>query len=133
MSGRSKRKICSDCGKSLPASGFNLRSSKKPERGFRPHCRDCQRERNRAGLLWARYRIRVSEYDEMVELQGGLCAICGRLDDAREYLSVDHCHTTGEVRGLLCSHCNLGLGKFSDDPETLRRAIRYLRASTRAA
>ena len=53
------------------------------------------------------------------------CAICG-YPQFSEDLSIDHCHETGEVRGLLCKHCNLGLGHFRDDPERLKAAIDYL-------
>ena len=55
------------------------------------------------------------------------CAICGV--DASELsreLSVDHNHETDEVRGLLCSHCNIGLGNFRDDVDVMSKAIEYL-------
>jgi len=58
--------------------------------------------------------------------QGGVCAICGGINDNDDALSVDHDHETGRIRGLLCSKCNKGLGSFNDDPELLRKAIAYL-------
>lgn len=61
---------------------------------------------------------------EMAEEQGWSCLICKQVV-ARLYL--DHCHGTGRIRGLLCLHCNSGLGSFRDDPERLQRAIEYLR------
>lgn len=84
------------------------------------------------------YRLRKSfgisarEYDEQLELQQGGCAICRAPvgDGAGRRLAVDHDHETGHVRGILCSACNLGLGKFRDDPFLLHRAISYLLAGT---
>jgi hypothetical protein len=58
--------------------------------------------------------------------QNGLCAICKRDEDTAGTLCLDHCHTTGEIRGLLCTDCNLGLGRFKDSPENLKAASEYL-------
>lgn len=58
----------------------------------------------------------------MLESQGSVCAICGCLPP----LCVDHNHVTGVVRGLLCRNCNLALGGFKDNPDSLRKAITYL-------
>ena len=59
----------------------------------------------------------------MYENQNGLCGICEKYF---EKLHVDHCHTTNKIRGLLCNHCNLALGKFKDDIKRLSNAINYL-------
>lgn len=79
------------------------------------------------------YGITVEEYSALLEGQGGVCAICGKEERAVknnsvEYrnLAVDHCHTTGKVRGLLCTNCNQGLGNFMDNPAYLAKAISYL-------
>jgi hypothetical protein len=64
----------------------------------------------------------------MLEAQGSLCLICQGEFTASGF-HVDHCHSTGRVRGLLCSNCNRGLGMFQDDPNVLRAALSYL-AST---
>lgn len=56
--------------------------------------------------------------------QSGKCLICNEIP---KRLVVDHCHTSGKVRGLLCDHCNTGLGRFKDSPELLMAAIRYLK------
>lgn len=77
---------------------------------------------NRAYDLKHKYGISVADYESMRAAQCGRCAICG--DEKR--LSVDHCHSTGVVRGLLCSSCNLGLGRFYDSPDRLKNAAEYL-------
>jgi len=64
----------------------------------------------------------------MLEEQEHKCAICSTSDaDLDKLLSVDHCHTTGKVRGLLCNNCNLALGNFKDKIENLKSAINYLK------
>jgi len=62
----------------------------------------------------------------MLDEQEGVCAICRRPPSAMTHLAVDHDHSTGVVRGLLCGACNLGLGNFRDDPDLLWRANQYL-------
>ena len=75
-----------------------------------------------------KYGINKEKYFEIMELQGGKCAICGaEIGDAvGNRLYVDHNHTDGSVRGLLCSKCNFGIGQFQDDPSLLRKAAEYL-------
>jgi hypothetical protein len=88
-------------------------------------------ESNHEYFLSYRYGITRSDYDRMLAEQGSRCAIC-RTDQpgSRQKLwSVDHCHASNRVRGLLCHRCNLGLGYFKDDPDRLRSAIVYLEAS----
>ncbi len=70
--------------------------------------------------FFKRYGITVEQYDAMLRQQNGLCAICGRAPK-RFRLAVDHDHETGEIRGLLCTRCNLGLGWFRDDPSFFPR------------
>lgn len=70
------------------------------------------------------YGITLEELNEMVEDQGGACAICGELHGDR--LVVDHDHKTGSLRSLLCRNCNVGLGMFQDDTNRLARAVAYL-------
>lgn len=78
--------------------------------------------------LRSKYGITPEHFDAMLARQGGGCAICGAALATRagQRLHVDHDHETDEVRGLLCTHCNVGLGQFRDDPTRLRRAIGYL-------
>lgn len=70
-----------------------------------------------------------SEYVAMNDAQGGRCAICDRRESSLpKSLAVDHDHTNGKVRGLLCDDCNLALGRLRDDPKLLLRAAEYLTA-----
>jgi hypothetical protein len=70
------------------------------------------------------YGLAVKEYIAMAEAQGYACAIC-RMMTSNVRLFVDHCHLTGQVRGLLCNACNYGLGCFADRPESLQSAATY--------
>lgn len=77
------------------------------------------------------YGITNDDYDHMLERQSGVCAVCGdppfRLTPkSQPRLHVDHCHATGNVRGLLCSRCNHALGHAKDDPERLRNLAVYV-------
>lgn len=79
------------------------------------------------------YGLTLAEFESILKSQNGLCAICGVLMTASAKASknslavtVDHCHTTGKVRGLLCYTCNLALGLFKDSAKTLRSAMSYM-------
>jgi hypothetical protein len=75
-----------------------------------------------------RYGITEEQYDEMYEKQNGKCAICFKPAElkSKKRLNVDHDHSTGKVRGLLCSSCNRGLGLFEDSKDVLISAQHYL-------
>lgn len=81
-----------------------------------------QREKNRYTNVDARYQATKEELQAVREKADGHCRIC--LLPKR--LVIDHCHTSGMVRGMLCYRCNTSLGKFADDPARLRRAADYL-------
>lgn len=78
------------------------------------------------------YGITLEDYRRMSEEQKHTCAICGCKETAidakgsERFMPVDHCHKTGKVRALLCSHCNRSLGGFKDDPDLLRKAAAYI-------
>jgi hypothetical protein len=71
-----------------------------------------------------KYGITVEDYEDMYAEQDGCCSICDR---HYPVLCIDHCHTTGAVRGLLCSECNKALWFLHDDINIFQRAIDYLR------
>ena len=74
------------------------------------------------------YGLTVEQVEAMTEAQGGRCAICGGLPRGQGRLHVDHDHTHGHVRSLLCQPCNSGLGLAGEDPARLRRMADYLEA-----
>lgn len=79
----------------------------------------------RAWQLQAKFGLSVQQYEEMVAAQENRCAICSTEFTGTPH--VDHCHATGNVRGLLCQDCNFGIGRLGDDIARLESAINYLR------
>lgn len=86
---------------------------------------EVQKEQSRKAGLKFRFGLTDEQYQARVLAQGGLCAICSR-PPGKKNLSVDHNHTTGGLRGLLCSNCNTGIGMFHESPDALHRALTYL-------
>jgi hypothetical protein len=82
--------------------------------------------RERAGHLMRKYGMTIEQYDAMLEAQGGGCFICGRPPREDISLHVDHDHSTGKVRGILCFCCNNALADFQEDPELLKKAATYV-------
>lgn len=135
-------KVCKTCTTEKSIEDFPKGKGYKD--GIRPHCIECRRvyevemfhkhkrpydyEYHRNSKLKNTYGISYTEYLTMLEAQGGCCAICGTNDTGkRKAFAVDHCHETGNIRGLLCSNCNTGIGNLRDDIGLLERAIEYLR------
>lgn len=140
---------CPDCKQNRPVKDFHSNKSRK--NGYSCYCRECTSIRNRqrrslpesparqreAFIKW-KYGISQKEYLEILENQGYKCAICGvdhqetkrpgNLKHSGESfgLCIDHCHTTGKVRGLLCNQCNRALGLFQDSSYILQKAKEYL-------
>jgi hypothetical protein len=74
-----------------------------------------------------RFNITTEKYNEMFLKQNGCCAICGKHQKKfKKAFAVDHCHKTGEIRGLLCSNCNRAIGYLYDNILYLNSAIQYL-------
>jgi hypothetical protein len=114
-----RRKYCAEC-----SAEFRRRSQKKGrlKRGS---------THNRDYTLRKKYGIGLEEANERLAAQGGVCPICREdieipLDDRKATGVVDHCHDTGEVRGILCNLCNRGLGGLRDSVRLLRAAAAYL-------
>ncbi len=125
---KERRRYCLAC---------KARSAKESVRRNGRQVRVTEKDRvyRRKWALMDRYGITLDDYDRMLAEQGGACAICGGGPEggpATKNYSVDHCHETGLVRGLLCSSCNIGLAKFRDRPELLIAASDYLLAALKA-
>lgn len=89
---------------------------------------------NKKNFLKRTYGMSFETYTQMYETQGGLCGICecpldfmGLRENHMKSACVDHCHTTQQIRGLLCRNCNLGIGHFEDNLASLEKAIAYLK------
>lgn len=147
-------KRCGDCGKVKAVKLFRKRKT-KTARGWSwdSHCIDCRRrqcreygagnrEKRNARLrqyrrnnpeaikrldrrrrLRSKYDLTEAEHEQMRSDQNGCCAICG---DERDDLFVDHCHTTGKVRGLLCPKCNTFLGWYERNADQILNFQRYI-------
>jgi hypothetical protein len=144
-------KRCGRCKEILPLQMFYNMTASPDGKGAR--CKPCDtaarkesRARHPVGtkrgyrdrILRLRYNITLADYERMFEQQGNSCKICGTTNPLGEgnqrdtsrwkswSFAVDHCHTTGKIRGLLCNPCNRGLGFFRDSPELLQQAVDYL-------
>jgi hypothetical protein len=111
-------KKCSKCGELKQSSQFTTNKS-RPD-GLSCWCKACAR----VAALKETYGITVQEYERMFMAQGGLCAICGK--PSLRKLHVDHCHSKGTIRGLLCRKCNKGIGFLDDNIQSLKNAVKYL-------
>ena len=78
--------------------------------------------------LWKHYRIREHDYAAMFDKQSGNCDVCKTNQaELTRRLSVDHCHTSGEIRGLLCDNCNPAVGFVKESIERCEQLIAYLK------
>lgn len=133
-------KICSKCKTEKPSEEFWNQPDKKDGKCYQ--CKKCRAAAKRKSRLTHyhtiqqynrkyKYHIEPLEHNILFKKQGGVCAICGKKETVKrnkitQELSVDHDHKTNKIRGLLCHSCNVGLGKFKDNPYLLQSAIDYL-------
>jgi hypothetical protein len=135
-------KTCIRCKLTKPLSEFGKYKPNKD--GLYHYCKPCKCAIEKEGRLRNPLRKRtqrlkefglsLNDFDEMLKNQNGLCAICykpetGVLYDKVKNLSVDHDHSSGKVRGLLCSNCNRGIGHLKENFDIMERAIEYLKLS----
>jgi hypothetical protein len=142
-------RVCSSCKIEKPFSDFWKNSL--DAYGIKHKCIECSKrdekeeyhepsskrrelmERNKSNIRIAKMKYKYKQYgvtpEQVLEMhikQNYKCLICGV---EKELLYVDHCHETSKIRGLLCQHCNSGLGMFKDNEKLLYQAIDYLRNS----
>ena len=136
-------KRCSSCDCVFPLSSFGLCASYKG--GRRGQCNICRSRAQTAYIQknptkrtaqkpdavrrakWKqKYGLSESRFLEILDSQGGGCAICKTVPAIGEVLHVDHCHETGVVRGLLCRGCNVSLGRVGDNLAGVMRFVLYL-------
>jgi hypothetical protein len=130
-------KTCGYCGINKPSTEF-FTIDKRGKAALFPHCKPCcsaiarnkrvadpvaTQVRDKKYHLRYGYGLTRPQYDSLLEKQKGLCAVC---DAPLDPAYVDHCHTSGAVRGLLCKHCNFGIGHFKEDVFIIENAIQYL-------
>jgi Autographiviridae endonuclease VII len=146
-------KLCSRCHQVKPLEAFIPLSKQQMARlpacskmmGRTSECKECRNRAKRAARksaapgarkhewLWLRYKMTLEAYQSLLEGQNGLCAICNKpetkinLKSGKvKLLAVDHDHTTGKIRGLLCQSCNLELGKYERKAHLYEPYQRYL-------
>ena len=141
-------KVCSTCHIVKPLSNFW--KDGRPGRCSKSRCIECSSDYNKAYRLknkdrlnaktrekydlmqsreWhlkRKYGISFKEYQDLLKVQGGICAICGKPEPSHKTLDVDHDHETGKIRGILCTNCNRMIGYAHDSEERLGCAADYL-------
>ena len=114
------QKYCISCKIIKLKKAFSIERRNKD--GRRTYCKSCTAQKYFRGQL-----VNEVEFQEMMNQQKGVCAICGiDFGDLPKRACVDHDHKTNKVRGLLCTYCNSGLGHFKDSVKFLQRARHYL-------
>lgn len=134
------QKTCPSCKETKSTTEFHKHARRAD--GLQTECKPCKAKRDReyheknwdkiytrrkqpvnvVRRLAIKYGVTDEEIISIRNVKDGLCEIC----KTREAVNIDHCHSTGKVRGFLCFHCNAGLGHFSDNKDWLQSAIDYL-------
>jgi len=143
-------KACTVCKQMLSMDNFYNRKSATNGKGYR--CKSCDKKaRNkwatenperarvsgRERRLRHRYGVDLKWYEEQLKKQNYGCAICDIKENnvtrgvtSNLNFAVDHCHSTGMIRGLLCNQCNRALGMFKDSLLLINKAVNYLKQSS---
>jgi Recombination endonuclease VII len=140
------KQSCIGCQQRKTIRHFAIANPSRSSTKRRARCRKCEyalvkkrrqrnphltRERRRDVLRKYKYGLTPSQFEWLLDQQAHRCAICQEplKGDKRGRIAIDHNHTNGAIRGILCYGCNWGLGHFVENPTRLRSAIRYLKRS----
>lgn len=142
-------KVCTRCTQSKSLSDFPLKKRKSGNYHRSSWCKTCSYDsvknwrlnnrekeavikskyylKNREKYTLFKYGLTNEDYAEKLFQQNGVCAICEKEEEIKgKHLAVDHCHTTGKIRGLLCGNCNRGIGHLKENVSYLDKAKDYL-------
>lgn len=126
-------KVCSSCKKEKSYSEF-YKFSRSVD-GYSTRCKSCNYVSGRISRLKCKFKISLEDFNLLLKNQQYCCKLCERKENDVIYstvikgpkqFAVDHDHSTGVIRGLLCSQCNQGLGNFKDSSNLLRKAADYI-------
>lgn len=118
---------CSHCNQEHEQSTRQIKNDCKSRQcaTFKPH--NWTGFNREDAIIRRQYGISMQEFDALLEFQNGGCAICNKpITELRRRMNIDHDHDTNQVRGILCSGCNTGLGQLGDSVEGLKKALSYL-------
>ncbi len=126
-------KQCCVCKQNKPKLDFGSHAGRTD--GKQTYCKACSKAEQTKWYYKRKYGITIEERNLMLASQGHKCKIClsdieffdgVRAARTGESAVIDHCHGSGEIRGVLCGHCNTGIGALKDNIDSLKRAIEYL-------
>ena len=112
-----RKSICKVCSNDAQKALYKRRREEDPE----AHTLKLRKQTLKKG-----YGLTLDDFDRMLQEHNHVCAVCGKPESFRENLTIDHCHTTGKIRGLLCTNCNSGIGKLGDTSVAVLKAVVYL-------
>lgn len=130
-------KSCKKCFKYKAKTSFYVAYIKNNKKTLSSICKLCDKKRSAKWIkdnseyhylydIKTKFNLSREDYYTLRDKQDNKCAICG-IKPSKQRLHVDHCHTLGKVRGLLCTNCNRGIGHLQEDIEIFNKAIQYIK------
>ena len=121
-------KFCNKCGNNLPDEKFSKRTYASGKVALQNRCKKCQHSMRVSyykphEAARRKFRLTDEDYNTLIEKSKEGCEVCHA---PLTKVCIDHCHTTGKVRGVLCNNCNTALGLVGDNVDTLYKLIQYL-------